>query len=61
MSKEKEESVEKKPYTTPELTVHGDVEEITQGSALGENLDAGFTTDQISGKGRKKVKDKRFS
>ena len=32
----------KKAYTTPELTVHGNVEEITLGNAHGNFLDANF-------------------
>lgn len=34
--------VEKEPYTTPELTVHGDVEAITQQNRVGTRLDATF-------------------
>lgn len=65
MSKEKEapveKNVEKKPYTTPKLTVHGDVEEITQGSLVGEDLDAGFTTNSATGPGGRRPKAKRYS
>ena len=32
----------KKVYTSPKLTVHGDIEEITQGFATGEWTDAAF-------------------
>lgn len=32
----------KKAYTTPELTVHGNVEEITLGSSTGNFLDVNF-------------------
>ena len=34
---------EQKPYTTPELTVYGDVEDITQFTGSGGNLDQTFT------------------
>ena len=34
---------EQKPYTTPELTVYGDVEDITQYTGSGSNLDQTFT------------------
>lgn len=63
MSTEKKEPVEKKSYSTPEIKVHGDVEDITRGNAIGEDLDAGFTSDAVSGgrSGRKKPKAKRFS
>jgi len=33
----------KKLYTSPNLTIHGNVEEITQGFSVGEHLDATFT------------------
>lgn len=33
---------EKKSYTTPKLTVHGDVEVITQANTTGGRLDAAF-------------------
>lgn len=63
MSTEKKEPVEKKTYSTPEIKVHGDVEDITRGQAIGENLDAGFTSDSVSSGrgGRKKPKARRFS
>ena len=32
----------KKIYTSPKLTVHGDIEEITQGFSTGEYTDADF-------------------
>ena len=32
----------KKTYTTPELTVHGSVEEITLGNKTGNSLDKNF-------------------
>ena len=35
----------KKAYTTPELTVHGNVEEITLGNSSGKYLDAAFPVD----------------
>jgi hypothetical protein len=34
--------VEKKPYTTPTVTVLGDIEAITLGFDVGEHLDADF-------------------
>lgn len=33
---------EKKPYVSPQLTVHGDVEVITLGTQNGNNLDRAF-------------------
>lgn len=36
------DEVENKPYITPELTVHGDVEAITQANTGGGRLDADF-------------------
>jgi hypothetical protein len=58
------ESTNKKPYNPPRLTVHGDIEVITQGVDLGAAADAAFTTSVAGGaKGRKKDKPKkdRFS
>ena len=37
-----EKEVDKKPYSPPQLTVHGDVEELTLGSLCGNVLDAAF-------------------
>ena len=34
---------EQKPYTTPELTVYGDVEDITQWTGSGGQLDQSFS------------------
>ena len=42
MKREKREEPEKKPYVTPELTVHGDIRVITQGNSTGQYLDADF-------------------
>lgn len=39
--KEENES-EKRPYTSPQITVHGDIEVITLGSAQGNFTDAAF-------------------
>jgi hypothetical protein len=54
-SKEVKPTKKKKIYTPPKLTVHGDVEVITQGNELGEDLDAAFSVN-IPGKGKKKHK-----
>ena len=35
-------SSEKKPYHTPKLTVHGDVDKITQAHGTGSHLDMSF-------------------
>lgn len=35
-------SLDKKPYVTPTVTVHGDVEAITLGFNTGERLDANW-------------------
>ncbi len=40
---ERDKATEKKPYETPKLTVHGDVEKITLGTEVGETLDGAFT------------------
>ena len=32
----------KKPYQTPELTIHGDIGAITKGSLTGSSLDATY-------------------
>jgi hypothetical protein len=42
MKDEKRVKPEKKPYVTPELTVHGDIRVITQGNSTGNYLDADF-------------------
>lgn len=42
MKDEKRVKPEKKPYVTPELTVHGDIRVITQGNSFGDYLDADF-------------------
>ncbi len=34
--------IEKKPYTTPAVTVHGDIEVITQANANGNQFDGQF-------------------
>jgi hypothetical protein len=50
MKDEKQVKPEKKPYVTPELTVHGDIRVITQGSSSGMYLDADFYVgDPVSG------------
>ncbi len=61
MQPERTNEFEKKPYETPKLVRHGDVETITLGDDLGDDVDAAFTT--VSGpNGRKKrKKDRRFS
>jgi hypothetical protein len=52
----------KKVYTAPKLTVHGDVEKITQGDDIGEELDAGFTTNATNaGRGRGRRRNRQFS
>ncbi|HEY7785247.1 MAG TPA: hypothetical protein VIB00_10995 [Pyrinomonadaceae bacterium] len=64
MMKNKEETSntkEKQPYDSPKLIEHGDLISITQGNALGENLDGGFTTEGPVGRGKKKPKKNRFS
>ncbi len=33
---------EKKPYVTPEVTVHGDIEVITQATSMGTAMDGQF-------------------
>jgi hypothetical protein len=55
MATEKEIPVEKECYSTPTLTTHGDVDTITLGLDLGDDLDAAFTT---SGSGPSKPKKK---
>jgi hypothetical protein len=54
---ENAETVTRKNYNAPRLTVYGDVESITLGIDIGENLDAAFTI-SAPGKGRKKPKKK---
>ncbi len=39
---EKDEATEKKPYETPKLIAHGDVEKITLGNGSGDRLDWAF-------------------
>jgi hypothetical protein len=59
MATEKESPAEKKFYSAPTIITHGDIEGITLGVDLGEDLDAAFTTSAISSsssKGRKKPK-----
>ncbi len=48
----------KKVYATPKLAKHGDVDSITLGDDLGEDLDALFST---SARGTKKPKKHQFS
>ena len=52
--------VERKPYETPKLTMHGDVETITLGDDLGDDMDAAFTTSGDA-LGKKKRKKSQFS
>jgi hypothetical protein len=55
-------SHERLTYNTPHLTIHGDVETITLGDQLGEQLDAAFTMSAAPSKGNKKPKkSKTFS
>lgn len=64
MMKEKEILVDKKFYVTPIITVHGDIDMITLGDDLGEDLDAAFTTSAMTSnapKGSKKPKKDKFS
>lgn len=52
----------KKVYATPRLAIHGDVDSITLGDDLGEELDAAFTTNATNAvKGNKKPKKPQFS
>ncbi|HEX2521374.1 MAG TPA: lasso RiPP family leader peptide-containing protein [Terriglobia bacterium] len=51
----------KKPYEQPKITVLGDVEAITLGDELGEDLDAAFTTHSRGSKKPKKPKKNGFS
>lgn len=37
-----DKEVDKKPYSPPQLTVHGDVEVLTLGQLCGNTLDASF-------------------
>jgi hypothetical protein len=60
MSVEKDTPIVKKPYETPKLTKHGDVEAITLGDDLGDEMDAAFTT-SASAIGKKKRRPARFS
>ena len=60
VSAEKLTSIEKKPYETPKLTLHGDVETITLGDDLGDDIDAAFTTSN-GPMGNKKRKKPQFS
>jgi hypothetical protein len=53
--------LEKKPYDTPTLTIHGDVEAVTLGDDLGESVDAAFTTTAHSPRGTKQPKVPIFS
>jgi len=41
---------EKKSYSMPELTVHGDVEKLTQGGQIGNFTDAAFPAHTPKGK-----------
>ena len=54
----------KKLYVTPTITVHGDIDKITLGLDLGEDVDAAFTTSSMTThapKGPKKPKKNQFS
>jgi hypothetical protein len=48
-------------YDTPKLIEHGDLDSITKGNDLGENLDGAFITNGPGGRGKKKPKKNRFS
>jgi len=61
MSIEKVTPVEKKPYETPKLTRHGDVEAITLGDDLGDDMDAAFTTSASPLAKKKRKKNREFS
>jgi hypothetical protein len=63
MMKENNILVDKKYYVAPTLTVHGDIDAITLGDDLGEDLDAAFTTSAMTSNstGRKKPKKNQFS
>jgi hypothetical protein len=61
MSIEKVILGEKKPYESPKLTRHGDVEAITLGDDLGDDMDAAFTTSASPLAKKKRKKDNRFS
>lgn len=39
---DEEKETEKKPYETPTLIAHGDIEKITLGNGAGANLDSAF-------------------
>ena len=60
MSIEKITPVEKKPYVAPKLTRHGDVEAITLGDDIGDDMDAAFTSSSspIAKTKRKKFLDR---
>lgn len=52
----------KKVYDTPRLTIHGDLDSITLGNDVGEDLDAAFATNAtIGSRGSKKPKKPQFS
>lgn len=64
MMKENNILVDKKFYVTPTITVHGDIDTITLGDDLGEDVDAAFTTSAMTSnapKGSKKPKKNQFS
>jgi hypothetical protein len=61
MKEQEDELTERKPYSSPTLIVHGDVEAITLGTDLGESLDAAFTTSSSSPRGNKKPRQPAFS
>jgi len=45
--------MEKKVYLSPKITVHGDIDTITLGDDLGEDLDAAFTMNTLTSSGKK--------
>ncbi|MGH9971329.1 MAG: lasso RiPP family leader peptide-containing protein [Pyrinomonadaceae bacterium] len=61
MQTDKAPSVEKKPYETPKLIRHGDVETITLGDDLGDDVDAAFTTSMGPLGKKKRKKQPQFS
>jgi hypothetical protein len=61
MPLEKTDILNKKPYETPKLIRHGDVEAITLGDDLGDNVDAAFTTSNGPQGKKKRKKRNQFS
>ena len=61
MTPEDNMPLQKKGYTTPKLTIHGDVDAITLGTELGESLDGAFTTSANNPRGTKQPREPVFS